>query len=108
MRWSDGSWAHKFPDEDVSVLAPDDAPTQGNLVARYRRRDSTRKPILLLAHIDVVEALPEDWSVDLNPFEFVERGGYYYGRGVTDNKDSGSGLHSELHQDAAGRVCPRP
>ena len=76
-----------FPEEDVSVLAPDDAPTQGNLVARYRGRDTTREPILLLAHIDVVEALPEDWSVDLNPFEFVERGGFYYGRGVTDDKD---------------------
>ena len=76
-----------FPEEDVRVLAPDDAPTQGNLVARYRGRDSSRKPILLLAHIDVVEALPEDWSVDLNPFEFVERGGYYYGRGVTDDKN---------------------
>ena len=76
-----------FPTEDVSVLAPDDAPTQGNLVARYRGRDATRKPILLLAHLDVVEALAEDWSVDLNPFEFLERGGYYYGRGVTDDKD---------------------
>ena len=76
-----------FPEEDVRVLAPDDAPTQGNLVARFRGRDSSRKPILLLAHIDVVEALPEDWSVDLNPFEFVERGGCFYGRGVTDDKD---------------------
>ena len=56
-----------FPDEDVHVLVPDDAPTKGNLVARYRGQDSSLKPILLLAHIDVVEALPGDWSVDLNP-----------------------------------------
>ncbi len=76
-----------FPAGDVHVLVPDDAPTKGNLVARYRGRDPSLKPILLLAHIDVVEALPEDWSVDLNPFEFLERGGYYYGRGVTDDKD---------------------
>ena len=76
-----------FAEQDVQVLIPDDAPTKGNLVARYRGRDSTLKPILLLAHIDVVEALPEDWSVDLNPFEFIERGGYFYGRGVTDDKD---------------------
>jgi acetylornithine deacetylase/succinyl-diaminopimelate desuccinylase-like protein len=76
-----------FPEEDVHVLVPSDAPTKGNLVARYRGRDSSLKPILLLAHIDVVEALPEDWSADLNPFEFLERDGYYYGRGVTDNKD---------------------
>ena len=76
-----------FPEQDVQVLVPSDAPTKGNLVARYRGRNSSLKPILLLAHIDVVEALPEDWSSDLNPFEFLERGDYYYGRGVTDNKD---------------------
>ena len=76
-----------FPEEDVHVLVPDDAPTKGNLVARYRGRDTGQEPILLLAHIDVVEALPSDWSPDLNPFEFIERDGYYYGRGVTDDKD---------------------
>ncbi|MBW2465031.1 MAG: M20/M25/M40 family metallo-hydrolase, partial [Deltaproteobacteria bacterium] len=79
-----------FPAEDVHVLVPEDAPTKGNLVARYRGRDSSLKPILLLAHIDVVEALPEDWSSDLDPFTFLERDGYYYGRGVTDNKDEAS------------------
>jgi acetylornithine deacetylase/succinyl-diaminopimelate desuccinylase-like protein len=76
-----------FPEEDVRVLVPADAPTKGNLVARYRGRDGSRKPILLLAHIDVVEALPEDWSDDLDPFELIERDGFYYGRGVTDDKD---------------------
>ena len=76
-----------FPAEDVHVLVPSDAPTKGNLVARYRGRDSSMKPILLLAHIDVVEALPEDWSPDIDPFSFIERDGYYYGRGVTDDKD---------------------
>ncbi len=76
-----------FPEEDVHVLVPDDAPTKGNLVARYRGRDSGQKPVLLLAHIDVVEALPEDWSPDLDPFTFLERDGFYYGRGVTDDKD---------------------
>ena len=76
-----------FPAADVHVLVPTDAATKGNLVARYRGRNPSLKPILLLAHIDVVEALPGDWSVDLNPFEFLERGGYYYGRGVTDDKD---------------------
>lgn len=76
-----------FPAEDVHVLVPPDAPTKGNLVARYRGRDSSLKPILLLAHIDVVQALPEDWSSDLDPFSFIERDGFYYGRGVTDDKD---------------------
>ena len=76
-----------FPEEDVHVLVPADSPTKGNLVARLRGRDTGLAPILLLAHIDVVEALPEDWSPDLPPFEFLERDGYFYGRGVTDDKD---------------------
>jgi acetylornithine deacetylase/succinyl-diaminopimelate desuccinylase-like protein len=76
-----------FPEEDVHVLVPDDAPTKGNLVARYRGRDTGQEPILLLAHIDVVQALPADWSPDIDPFTFIERDGYYYGRGVTDDKD---------------------
>jgi len=76
-----------FPEEDVHVLVPSDAPTKGNLVARYRGRDSGLEPVLLLAHIDVVEALPEDWSDDLDPFAFLERDGFYYCRGVTDDKD---------------------
>ena len=76
-----------FPEEDVHVLVPEGFPSKGNLVARYRGRDTGKKPILLLAHLDVVEALPEDWSLDLNPFEFIESDGYYYGRGITDDKD---------------------
>lgn len=76
-----------FPEEDVHVLVPPDAPTKGNLVVRYRGRDTGRGALLLLAHIDVVEALPEDWSPDLDPFEFTERDGYFYGRGVLDDKD---------------------
>ncbi|MGD2045726.1 MAG: M20/M25/M40 family metallo-hydrolase, partial [Gemmatimonadota bacterium] len=76
-----------FPEADVHVLVPDDAPTKGNLVARYRGRDTGRGPLLLLAHIDVVQALPEDWSPDLDPFELIERDGYFYGRGVMDDKD---------------------
>jgi len=72
-----------FPAEDVQVLAPADR--KGNLVARYRGRDSGRKPLLLLAHIDVVAADPADWTLD--PFTFIEQDGYYYGRGTTDDKD---------------------
>ena len=72
-----------FPAEDVQVLGP--AERKGNLVARYRGRDTGRKPLLLLAHIDVVEADPADWT--LPPFTFIEEDGYFYGRGTTDNKD---------------------
>ncbi len=72
-----------FPEADVQVLEP--APRKGNLVARYRGRDTGRKPLMLLAHIDVVEANPEDWTLD--PFTFVEQDGFYYGRGTVDDKD---------------------
>ena len=60
------------------------APRKGNLVARLRGT-RVRRPILLLAHLDVVEALREDWTVD--PFTLLERDGYYYGRGTTDDKN---------------------
>jgi len=76
-----------FPESDVHVLVPADAPTKGNLVARYPGRDRSAPAVLLLAHIDVVEANPEDWSPDIDPFSFLEREGFYYGRGVTDDKD---------------------
>jgi acetylornithine deacetylase/succinyl-diaminopimelate desuccinylase-like protein len=72
-----------FGAEDVAVLGP--VPKKGNLVARLRAGQSgRRKPLLLLAHLDVVEAKKEDWSVD--PFTLLERDGYYYGRGSTDDK----------------------
>ncbi len=76
-----------LPAEDVQVLVPDGFPTKGNLVARLRGSNPNAAPILLLAHIDVVEALPEDWSPDIHPFEFMERDGYFYGRGTSDDKD---------------------
>ncbi|MBI5071058.1 MAG: M20/M25/M40 family metallo-hydrolase [Deltaproteobacteria bacterium] len=70
-----------FAAEDVQVLSP--APRKGNLVARLRGTGA-RRPILLLAHLDVVEARREDWSFD--PFKLVEQEGYLYGRGVSDDK----------------------
>jgi acetylornithine deacetylase/succinyl-diaminopimelate desuccinylase-like protein len=73
-----------IPDGDIFVGGPRDE--KHNVVARLRGRDSTRKPILLLAHLDVVEALKEDWSADLDPYVFTERDGYYYGRGTADDK----------------------
>ncbi len=72
-----------FPAADVQVLGPSEK--KGNLVARYRGRDVGREPLLLLAHIDVVEADPADWTLD--PFTFTEQDGYFYGRGTTDDKD---------------------
>ena len=70
-----------FPAADIQVLGPD--PRKGNLVARFRGTGA-RKPLLLLAHTDVVEARREDWSFD--PFTFLERDGFFYGRGTSDDK----------------------
>ena len=70
-----------FPAADVQVLGPD--PRKHNLVARYRGT-GRRKPLLLLAHLDVVEARREDWSFD--PFVFLEKDGFFYGRGTSDDK----------------------
>jgi acetylornithine deacetylase/succinyl-diaminopimelate desuccinylase-like protein len=58
-------------------------PKRGNLVARLRGAGK-RKPIMLLAHLDVVEAKREDWTTD--PFKLVEKDGYFYGRGTSDDK----------------------
>jgi acetylornithine deacetylase/succinyl-diaminopimelate desuccinylase-like protein len=70
-----------FPETDIFLGGA--SPKKGNLVVRYHGTGA-RKPILLLAHIDVVEAKREDWSVD--PFQFLERDGYFYGRGTGDDK----------------------
>lgn len=75
-----------FPEADARVLVNPGNNRKGNLVARYRSANATRKPLLLLAHIDVVEARKEDWSDNLDPFKLTERDGYFYGRGTTDDK----------------------
>jgi len=70
-----------FPAADVQVLGPTDR--KGNLVARLRGHGA-KKPILIIAHLDVVEAKREDWTTD--PFQLVEKDGYFYGRGTQDMK----------------------
>ncbi|CAN5385683.1 M20/M25/M40 family metallo-hydrolase [soil metagenome] len=81
-----------FPEEDVQVIGPE--PRLGNLVARYRGSNRRLPPILLMAHIDVVPARRDDWSVD--PFTLTEQGGYFYGRGAIDNKAGAAMLVANL------------
>ena len=74
-----------FPAADVRILVPPKDSTKGNLVVRYRGRSASRgKPILLLAHLDVVAALRSDWPRD--PFTLFEENGFFYGRGTADDK----------------------
>jgi acetylornithine deacetylase/succinyl-diaminopimelate desuccinylase-like protein len=72
-----------FPKADVAVLGPNDR--KGNMVARIHGTGAA-KPILFIGHLDVVEALRSDWTTD--PFKFVEKDGYFYGRGTQDMKES--------------------
>src|SRR5213082_375742 len=71
-----------FEAGDIQVAGPQER--KKNLVARFRGTGK-RKPILFIGHLDVVEALRADWSTD--PFEFIEKDGYFYGRGTEDMKE---------------------
>jgi acetylornithine deacetylase/succinyl-diaminopimelate desuccinylase-like protein len=80
-----------FPTADVVVAGPD--PRKFNLVARYRGTGGG-KPLLFLAHLDVVEAKREDWSFD--PFVLLEKDGFFYGRGTSDDKSMAATLTANL------------
>jgi len=74
-----------YPDQDITLFADKDHPKEGGVVAILQGRSSTAKPILLLGHLDVVEAKREDWARD--PFTLIEENGYFYARGAADMKD---------------------
>jgi acetylornithine deacetylase/succinyl-diaminopimelate desuccinylase-like protein len=73
-----------YPDGDLRVFVPEGHPKEGGLLAVLRGSDAGAKAILMLAHIDVVEAKREDWTRD--PFRLIEEDGYFYGRGTSDMK----------------------
>jgi len=82
-----------FAEPDLFVGGPERR--KQNVVVRLRGTGQG-KPILLLAHLDVVEANKSDWSPDLDPFKFVERDGYFYGRGTQDVKEGASLLAANM------------
>jgi acetylornithine deacetylase/succinyl-diaminopimelate desuccinylase-like protein len=90
-----------FPEADVQVVGP--TPKNLNLVVRYRG-NGARKPILLLAHLDVVEAKREDWTYD--PFQLTEHDGYFYGRGTQDQKGGAATLVTTLLRLKEEHVVP--
>lgn len=73
-----------YPDSDLGIFIPEGHPKEGGLHAMLRGSDPKAKAVLMLAHLDVVEARREDWSRD--PFRLTEEGGYFYGRGTSDMK----------------------
>ena len=92
-----------FPAGDVVLLAPSDHPTKGNVVVRYRGKHAGNS-VLFLGHLDVVEAKPEDWSVD--PFKLTHQDGWFYGRGTIDMKDGDAALVESLIRLKRERFIP--
>src|SRR5437899_9560262 len=101
------SLAAGFPAADVRVLLGPDA-KHGNLVARYRGTGAGGggRPIIVFAHLDVVPARRADWSVD--PFTLLEKDGYFYGRGTTDNKAGAAMLVADFIRLKQAGFTPRP
>jgi acetylornithine deacetylase/succinyl-diaminopimelate desuccinylase-like protein len=94
-----------IPAADTQILAPPDRPQDGALIAVLHGRDRAAKPILLLAHIDVVEAKREDWTRD--PFKLVEENGWFYGRGSSDDKAMAAVFTDSLVRYAQEGFKPR-
>ncbi|MGE5729982.1 MAG: M20/M25/M40 family metallo-hydrolase [Gemmatimonas sp.] len=92
-----------FPAADVHVLGPA-GDKDSNVVVRMQGTSTTLKPILLIAHLDVVEALRSDWSLD--PYKLTERDGFFYGRGTSDIKDGAATLAETLLRLKREHVVP--
>ena len=82
-----------FTAADVTLIAPTEHPTKGNVVVRYHGK-GRGKAVLFIGHLDVVDARAEDWSVD--PFKLTERDGWFYGRGSIDMKDGDAAMLETL------------
>jgi len=82
-----------FTDADIHVLPEEKYPNQVSVVVRYRGKGKG-KPILWNCHIDIVDARPEDWTTP--PFKFIEKDGYFYGRGTSDMKDQDTAVLTTL------------
>jgi acetylornithine deacetylase/succinyl-diaminopimelate desuccinylase-like protein len=92
-----------FPESDIILAGP--SPDKQNLVVRLRGR-GTARPILLIAHLDVVDAPREGWSPGLDPFRLAERDGFFYGRGVLDMKNAVAALVATLIRFRAEGFVP--
>ena len=93
-----------FPASDVQVLGPA-GDKDSSVVVRMQGTSKTLKPILLIAHLDVVEALRSDWSLD--PYKLTEKDGFFYGRGTSDIKDGATTLAMALLRMKREHVVPQ-
>ena len=94
-----------YPESDLHLFSTTDHPKEGGLVAILPGTDAKARPILLLAHIDVVEARREDWERD--PFKLIEEGGYFYARGSLDDKSMAATWVDTLIRLRGERTKPR-
>ena len=90
-----------FPESDIHLMGPNDR--KKNVVVRLHG-SGKHKPVLLIGHLDVVEARREDWTTD--PFQFIEKDGYYYGRGTSDMKDGDAIMSATRAEDSV--MLPPP
>lgn len=93
-----------FPASDVQVLGPA-GDKDSSVIVRMRGTSKTLKPILLMAHLDVVEALRSDWSIE--PYKLTEKDGFFYGRGTSDIKDGAATLAAALLRMKREHVVPQ-
>ena len=94
-----------LPERDIHIVTDPAHPKEGSLVARLEGSDASLKPMLLLAHIDVVEAKREDWVRD--PFTLIEENGFFYARGVADDKAMAAIWIDTLLRSLHGELKPR-
>lgn len=92
-----------FPAKDVLVIGPA-GDKDSSVVVRMQGKSKSRKPILLMAHIDVVEALRSDWS--LEPYKLTEQDGFFYGRGTSDIKDGAATLAAAMLRMKRNHIVP--
>ncbi len=90
-----------YKDSQITLFSVPEHPNDGGLVAVLPGKDASLKPILMLAHIDVVEAKREDWTRD--PFSFIEEDGFFFGRGVADDK-----AQAAIYSDTMIRLKSEP
>jgi acetylornithine deacetylase/succinyl-diaminopimelate desuccinylase-like protein len=94
-----------FQDKDITVFSVPDHPREGGVVAVLGGTSKSAQPMLLLGHLDVVEAKREDWARD--PFTLIEENGYFFGRGTSDMKAMDATWIDALMRFKQGGYHPR-